>query len=93
MNYHMNKIDSTLSELLNMLVIAEGTMKSSKGTVLTMERIFFKRNLLLIRKRSLQRSIRMRPSPRNRFQRRLTIKESISIAMSKATGEETVQPT
>ena len=30
MNYHMNKIDSTLSELLNMLVIAKGTFKDSK---------------------------------------------------------------
>ncbi|XP_070677850.1 uncharacterized protein [Malus domestica] len=27
MNYNMNKMDSTLSELLNMLVIAEKTMK------------------------------------------------------------------
>ena len=37
MNYHINKIDSTLSELLNMLVIAEGTLKNSRGTILTME--------------------------------------------------------
>nr|XP_029117347.1 uncharacterized protein LOC114912965 [Elaeis guineensis] len=43
MNYHMNKIDSTLSELLNMLVTAEGTLKSSRDTVLAMERIFSKR--------------------------------------------------
>ena len=28
MNYHVNKIDSTLSELLNMLVTAEGTLKN-----------------------------------------------------------------
>ena len=37
MNYHMNKIDYTLSELLNMLVTAEGTLKSSKGMVLAVE--------------------------------------------------------
>ena len=37
MNYHMNKIDSTLSELLNMLVTAEGTLKGSKDMILTME--------------------------------------------------------
>ena len=43
MNYHMNKIDSTLPELLNMLVIVEDTLKSSKGTVLTVERTFPKR--------------------------------------------------
>ena len=28
MNYYMNKIDATLLELLNMLVTAEGTLKS-----------------------------------------------------------------
>ena len=38
MNYHMNKIDVTLPELLNMLVTAEGILKSSRGTVLAMER-------------------------------------------------------
>ena len=37
MNYHMNKIYSTLSELLNMLVTAEGTLKGSRGIVLTVE--------------------------------------------------------
>ena len=30
MNYHMNKIDSILSELLNILVTAEGTLKGSR---------------------------------------------------------------
>ena len=34
----MNKIDSTLSELLNMLVTTEGILKDSKGTVLVVER-------------------------------------------------------
>ena len=29
MNYHMNKIDNTLPELLNILVTAEGTLKGS----------------------------------------------------------------
>ena len=43
MNYHMNKIDSTLSELLNILVIEEGILKSSRGTVLVMEQAFSKR--------------------------------------------------
>ncbi|OAY67135.1 hypothetical protein ACMD2_15836 [Ananas comosus] len=37
-NYHMNKIDCTNAELLNMLAIIEGTLKSSKGTVLVVER-------------------------------------------------------
>ena len=40
MNYRMNKIDSTLSELLNMLVIAESTLKSLKDMVFTVEWTF-----------------------------------------------------
>ena len=43
MNNHMNNIDSTLPELLNILVIAEGTLKSLRDTVLTVERVFSKR--------------------------------------------------
>ena len=43
MNYHMNNIDATLPELLNMLVTTEGTLKSSRGTVLAMERASSKR--------------------------------------------------
>ena len=31
MNYHMNKIDATLSELLNILLTAEGTLKNSRA--------------------------------------------------------------
>ena len=42
-NYHMNKIDSTLPELLNMLVIVKGTLKSSRGIVLTVERALSKK--------------------------------------------------
>ena len=37
MNHHMNKIDATLPELLNMLVTAEGILKSSRGIVLAVE--------------------------------------------------------
>ena len=43
MNYHMNKIDITLSKLLNMLVTVEDTLKSSRGTVLAVERASSKR--------------------------------------------------
>ncbi|MDM1786904.1 hypothetical protein, partial [Acinetobacter bereziniae] len=31
-NFHMNKIQCTLAELMNMLVTTEGTLKSSKGS-------------------------------------------------------------
>ena len=44
MNYYMNKTDSTLSELINILVTVEGTLKGSKGTVLAVERAFSKKN-------------------------------------------------
>ena len=36
----MNKLDYTMPKLINMLVIADKILKSSKGTVLTMERTF-----------------------------------------------------
>ena len=39
----MNKIDSILPELLNILMIAEGTLKSSRDTILTVERTSSKR--------------------------------------------------
>ena len=50
-NYHMNKIDSTLSELLNMLVIVGGTLKSSRGIVLTVERASSKRKFSFKKKK------------------------------------------
>ena len=37
-NYNMNKLYYKLSELLNMLVVTEGTLKSSKRSVLSVER-------------------------------------------------------
>ena len=36
-NYHMNKLDCTLSKLLNILVTTEGTLKSSRGSVLAVK--------------------------------------------------------
>ena len=37
MNYHMHKLQNSLAELMNMLVIAELSMKGSKDSVLAME--------------------------------------------------------
>ena len=51
MNYHTNKIDSTLFELLNMSVTVESTLKSSKDTVLIVERTFSKRKSSLKEKK------------------------------------------
>ena len=36
-NYHMNKLDCNLSKLINMLVTTEGTLKSSRGSVLAIK--------------------------------------------------------
>ena len=38
MNFHMNKLDCTIFKLVNMLITIEGTLKSSRGTVLNVER-------------------------------------------------------
>ena len=36
-NFHMNKLDCTIFELVNMLVTTEGILKSLRGTVLAVE--------------------------------------------------------
>ena len=36
-NYHMNKLDCNLPELINMLVTAKGILKNSRGSVLAAE--------------------------------------------------------
>ena len=53
MNYHMNKIDNILPKLLNMLATVEGSMKSSRGTVLTMERVSSERKSSFKKKKEL----------------------------------------
>ena len=37
MNFHMNKFDCTIPELVNMLVTTEGTLKSSRGAILVVK--------------------------------------------------------
>ena len=44
-NFHMNKLNCTVLELVNMLVITEGTLKSSRGTVLTIRADFFQKKV------------------------------------------------
>ena len=53
MNYHINKIDSTLSELLNMLVTTEGILKSLRDTVLTVKCASSKRKSSFKKKKKL----------------------------------------
>ena len=55
MNYHMHKLQNTLAELMNMLVIAELSMKGSKGSVFTMERTSSKRKFFGKKKKSVKR--------------------------------------
>ena len=42
-NFYINKLDCTIPELVNMFVTREGTLKSSKDTVLAVEWISSKR--------------------------------------------------
>ena len=44
-NFYLNKIDCTIPELVNMLVTMEETLKSSRGTILTMEQTSFKKKV------------------------------------------------
>ena len=39
-NFHINKLECIVPELVNILVTTEGTLKISRGTVLTVEQIF-----------------------------------------------------
>ena len=38
MNFHMNKLDCTILKLVNMLVTMKGTLKSSRSSILVVER-------------------------------------------------------
>ena len=51
-NYHINKLDYTLSELVSVLVITEGTLKSSRGTVLILEQASSKRKSIWKKKKN-----------------------------------------
>ena len=55
MNFHMHKMQCTLVELMNMLVTAELSLKSSKGSVLTMERTSSKRKSFRKKKKSAKK--------------------------------------
>ena len=55
MNYHINKIDSTLPELLNILVTVEGTLKNLKGIVLAVEWASSKRKSCFKKKKKFKK--------------------------------------
>ena len=75
MNYHMNKIDSTLSELLNILITVVGTLKSSRDTVLTMERASFKRNSSFKKKKKSIKKQKNEAKPKKQVLKKANNKE------------------
>ena len=73
-----------------MLVIAEGTLKSLRDTVLAVEWASSKKKSSFKKKKKSTKKQKNEAKPKNRFQRRPMIKKSIYIAISKVTGEKTV---
>ena len=55
MNFHMHKMQCTLTELMNMLVTVELSLKSSKGSVLTVEQTSSKRKSFGKKKKSAKK--------------------------------------
>ena len=51
----MNKLDCTIPELVNMLVTMEETLKSSRDTILTVERTSSKRKFFEKKKKSAKK--------------------------------------
>ena len=91
MNFYMNKLDCIILELINMLVITEGTLKSSRDTILAIERTSsFKRKFIGKKKAKSQRIKRERARQRKMVLRWLKQGKSISIVMLKATGGGTI---
>ena len=50
-NFHMNKLDCTIPNLVHMLVTTEKTLKSSTGTVLTVKQTLYPKESLVGRRR------------------------------------------
>ena len=67
MNYHMNKIDTTLPELLNILVTVKGTLKSSRDTVLAMEQSSSKRKSSFKKKKKLTKKQKNKAKPKKKI--------------------------
>ena len=55
MNFYMHKMQGTLAELMNILVMTELSLKSSKGSVLTVERTSSKRKSFGKKKKSAKK--------------------------------------
>ena len=55
MNFHMHKMQCTLAKLMNMLVMAELSLKGSKGSVLTVEQTSSKRKSFVKKKKSAKK--------------------------------------
>ena len=86
----MNKLDCNLAELVNMLVTAKGTLKSSKDSILAVERTPFKRKSQRKKKISLQKSRRRRASLKRALRRKLWRKKSVSTITPTITEGKTI---
>ena len=87
MNFHMNKLDCTIFKLINMLVTTEGTLKSSRGTILTMEwTSFFKRKSTRRKKVKSMKKQKKENKPKKDGPKAIEARKSISTVMLKATG-------
>ena len=93
MNFYMHKMQCTLAELMNMLVTAELSLKSSKGSVLTVERTSSKRKSFRKKKKSAKKQ-KVDGKRKRRNQRRRPLKrKNVSIVIQMAIGNETVLST
>ena len=74
-NLYMNKLDCTIPELVNMLVATEGTLKSSKGTILAMEQTSFKRKSTRKKKIKSVKKEKKKNKPRKEVPKKVKAKE------------------
>ena len=86
----MNKLDCTIPELVNILVMMEETLKSSRGTVLTVEQTSSKRKSIGKKKAKSAKKQKKKNRPKNEVPKKIEAKGSVSIVMLKATRGETV---
>ena len=90
----MNKLDYTLSELVNMLVTIEETLKSSKSSILAMEQASsFKKESPGKKKVKSTKKQKKKANQRRKSLIRPKQRENIFTVMLKATREGTIQNT
>ena len=69
-NYHMNKIQCTKAELLNILITTEGILKSSKGFVLTVEQTSSSKRKSTMKKKKFMKKQKIENRPKKKVSKR-----------------------